>query len=938
MQTSFDYHDANSQAVNLLTQCCQAGHLSTSQPLYTNGEQSRLLINYIQAALRTFETKQANEPKSQFDARIRAQRVEQNNLKRNFIAQFAKDVVCDELEEPVIFTLIQNQLKVVEKQLKIKRIQQIFPYSNNDLQNLSIVKFQQLYVKTENVLQQIEAVQNVISTLCERAELPSSLISVAYEFNLSTKDNNLSSGIDPLDYLSFLLIAPNEGFGYSIYNMLVIADIVPNEPFEGSQSECYEDAMEFKLNYNQFSILQRDLGDLIKWYRDFENVLSGLFAADVARYVKTGCKPLIEAVRTELGRQKAGMKPLISESVQHRFSQHGHELFLLFGQCAIDLTMHPHPDDMRDLFIEAYKRCNLKDSKNEDKTFVRGPDGELTYRSLLNVTQIRAIYHEIMALSALSQAAHDMGLPSIFTYIEVMCASRIDEVYFASLQEMLIEAFLSITPDQNMRSISAKRQYLKHHMTRLFPAPDASQSESFSSMQQRYHVAIQNFLNQTMNIRLSPIMAQSNLIPTEQEKMALLSSSPQSTMPFVISTNVQLDYTVAVLKNSPNYPTLAKAYAEYYSELGAQAKVNGMTTYDPKLIYMYPTLDECLDTLLSEFKRRTNAGLLLPAKQAWLSIVMKIVYAEKMRIPEAALQRIAKRFGDIFKVDNGRDDLSMGCTTGFAGRFLVLESQLVPGEDNPFLQFIKQLLIDAMEQSFNDTIGSIQQGESSMAALIKPVIMEVLGLVPTNDRLYTDTLHNDLSKFMRDLATRYNPGKIYDQCYQYFCDEFKSCVREGDDDRMQSLLTLLGFLDTDHSQLQIDGKWNINRFEVFLPKKTLVLLTKLNIIFKEPFQPGSLIIEARSSSYSFIDCIAKKQQALETAQTQRRPASQTTNSNSQSRPAQNQTPATPAVTSGWLGWISGGLFSSSATTTTPTNNNINGYSNRSNGAGPGSSG
>lgn len=403
----------------------------------------------------------------------------------------------------------------------------------------------------------------------------------------------------------------------------------------------------------------------------------------------------------------------------------------------------------------------------------------------------------------------------------------------------------------------------------------------------------------------------------------------QNTLPFEIRTNDELDYTVSMLKNSPNYSTLSDAYRAYYQRLGARVKERRATAYDPAYIYMYSTLDECLDELSSQFKTRQTSDELTYAKQAWLNTVMKIVYAEKMCIPQAALQRVAERFGDIFKVDGGRDDLGRGCNTGLAGRCLLIESQLVSGEDNPFLQFVKQLLIDAVEQSFTDTIASIQYGESSMAARVRPVIMEKLGLAPNSDNLYRNNNQN-LSAFLSDLATRYNPGKIYDECYQHLCDEFKRCIHDEDNEGMETLLSSLGFVAENTEALQIDGKWNIKRFEVFLPNKIVKLLINSYIVRKEELIEGFLVIEADKTRYSFTDSIKEKQQR---AQREPRRNFNGLFSPPLTRSASTTTTTVPAPN----GWGGGGLFSSQPTRTTTTNN-INGYSSRSNGPNTGSTG
>lgn len=404
------------------------------------------------------------------------------------------------------------------------------------------------------------------------------------------------------------------------------------------------------------------------------------------------------------------------------------------------------------------------------------------------------------------------------------------------------------------------------------------------------------------------------------------------------------------LKSSPNYAILDQAYTAYFQSIGAQARVNNQQ-YDPTSIYMYASLDECIDKLAHEFIHRESTEELSYAKQAWLNMVMKIVYAQKMNIPQPALTRAAERFADIFKVDEGRDDLGRGCSIGLAGRVLLIDSQLVSGEDNVFMQFTKQFLIDQVEQSFNDTIGSSRASESSMAARAKPMIMEYTGLqINTTGR---DTSSRaDIPAFMNDLATRYNPGKLYETCYNYLCDSFKHCVRDSDDEGMAALLTSLGFHHENDAQLfQIDGKWNIKRFEAMLPDRIVRLLISKNLI-----QPGSgqLIIETNRTNYSFNDAIRQKEQrrmqqstahhantifAANTTQ-QRPPAAAP--QNTQSQPANvSSSQTTTQQTRTTSPWAAGGLNRPTQTVRQPqtvVNVNLNGDSDISTNTNSGSTG
>jgi hypothetical protein len=838
----------------ILRQCLN-GHAG-AKPLFTGEAQRIMLMDYVLASLRASEPKRADENPTQYAAKTRAINNEKVTIQKAFTQQFSSQVELDETTDPSIFLIIKNQLKQIEKQNKIQRICSVFSYSVDQCSALTDMQLQQIYLKALQVDESLEAAGKTIEYFCTRAGQPKNTIQIA---SLTAS----ASSTDPTQNMRVTLTAPNEAIGYSIYNLLVIADIFPNQPFAGNPSKQYAEPMTFTLTYDQFKVLQAYLGDLSVWYRDFENILSSLFDTDANTYVKTGCKPLREAVKTEMARERNRDTLLMNPDVRERFAEHPSDVFVLLGQAAIDLTYYPRREEMRALIQDIYAQCGLEDSKKEAKTFVKDESDGLTFISLLSVGHIRQIYDEIMALSSLTKSAKDIEF-SLFDYISLIGAGDAKGLYHNYLELILVDIIAEITPLQRGETVASKRRRIEVSVTNEFKAPSAA--ESLSAMQTRFQKTIQKILNERMDIKMRPATEQRDRIPTDQEKYALLSSNRLSSpLVFQITNDSMLDKVITMLKASRNYPTLSNAYTAYYQSLGAHPRLASQTQFNNELIYMYSTLDECIDKLSTEFKRRgigsghIAGDELTYALQAWLNTVMKIVYAQKMHIPQAALTRAAERFGDIFKIDHGRDDLGQGCNTGLSGRCLLIDSQLVAGEENVFMQFNRQLLIDEVEQSFNDTIGSSTAGESSMAARAKPVIMAYTGLQVNNTGRSSSAAGN-IDEFMRDLATRYNPGKIYEKCYEYLCEEFKKYIRLSDDENMEALLSSLGYHpENDATLFQIDGKWNIKRFEAVLPGKVIQLLQ--NKLITEPGM-GQLIIESSRMNYSFNEAIHRKQQRI----------------------------------------------------------------------------
>lgn len=834
---------------------------SGSLPLWGNELQQEILLQYIRESFEALQAKRPDENTQSFAARIRLHTSQKARLEHTFKLNSAgMQIAVDDAEVPLIFSLIKAQFKPLEKQNKITFIQTVIALSEAYLHELADLELQQLYLKVLQVLDTLEIVRKNIGYFCTRASIASDLIQIRCEITEFSESRNI------LQSLVFFIQAPNEAIGYSLHNILIIAEIIENRPYGGSSENRFDAPVVYSLTYAELKLFESYLGDLSVWYRDFENILSALFASDASAYVKTGKKPLREAVITEVVREREGLETFMETDVRTRFAEHPDEDFLLFAQTAIDLTLHPKRNEMRELIQSIYSKCQLEDSKKEAKTFVKDAMGQLSYLSLLSVGHIRAIYDEIMALSSLTKTAEEMGL-TVFDYIQLMAAGDAKDLYHQYLQLLLIDILSENTVNEINETKISKRRKIESTIGSTFTPP--APHEDFMSLSTRFHKTLENKLNTTMDIICNPAIPKPDLSPTAIEIHALVCSAPYTSANAKsnIENDMMLDYSFAKIKASPHYAILATGYERYFQSLKAFSRIPEPTEYSEDSIYLFPNLDSCLAELQAQFKHRIarTGGRYVGNQEihyaigAWQNIVMKVVYASKMQIPENALIRAATRFADTFKIDGGRDDLGKGCDIGLAGRCLNIDSQLISGEENLFTQFIRQKLIDDVEEAFNCTIGSSQQTESSMAARAKPYIVQILGLQHNTSGRDTSRTAN-IPQFMQELATRYNPGLIFKKSYEYICDDYKRCIRDGDDEGMFTLLRDLGYVpERDATIFQIDGKWNIKLFESLLPTKLVSFLISKNV-----FQPGvgCLRMVVDNSNYSFTAAIASKEAAI----------------------------------------------------------------------------
>lgn len=807
-----------------------------TKPYYATAAQRAMLERYLEIAVGGLAEIEAHQTKAQYDTLVRQANAQRNSIKQEFTTQFSTEVLCDELGEPVIFSCLQPPLKAKEDQTKINRITRVFNYPEDQLQTLKTnkIRLQQLFTKAQHAAQIIDTTADVLGYFCTRGGLPNDAVRVLTETHLPA----VSSGeTDPLTHLTVTIVGANEAIGYSIHNILVIAEVIPSAPYVGNPSQRFEAPSSFTLNYQQIKKLQEYLSDLSVWYRDFENILSSLFDEDAAPYVKTGCKPLREAVKTEIVRERTQASQFMTREVRERFNSHPTELFLLFGQAAIDLTAHPHREAMRELLQRFYDANTLKDSKNERKTFILDEHNNLTFTSLLSIGHIRKIYNEVMAFSTLTKSAKEIGF-SLFDYIELVGAGKPEDLYHNYLQLLMIDIAMTVVPSTASENQTQKRRRVEVMVRDAMPAP--RESTSLYQMYQNFQKNIETILTQNTDIRRLPITSRADLEPTQAEKIRLLepvaSQHPTHdlTREFKIGSSTTLTNVIEHLKACRAYQVASESYMQHFLSTGAQHILPGQR-YLPDTIYMHPSLDECIRSLEAEFNRRQSSAELILAKEAFLGIVLKMVYAHKMNIPDTAITRVGVRFADIFKIDDARADLNQGCNTGLAGRILTIESQLIAAEEVPFIQFNKQLLIDEAEISFNNTLGSSRYGESSMSARYKPFVNLALGLQPSGVTAQISSLTREqrsISACLQDLASRYTPGYIYQKCYEYMCDHFRQYIREDDNEAMENLLRSLGY--TEFSQFKIAEKWNIKRFEVYLPQRLIELLFSCQIL-----QPGT---------------------------------------------------------------------------------------------------
>lgn len=826
-------------------------------------EHKTMLLDYIDSALACIRPRRDDVDQITSDANFR------RNLSR-------KRTFESSLEEtyPEIISHIKRKCAELDKKNKYKKIADTFlNYNQEKLLSLNDSELQKEYLEAVRFEQMLTSLNKIFHYLCcERGGL-STTISVYY----SQSGKIYQDSKEALGSLVFTIQTPSEAIGYSIHNLLVISGLLPmGSVYAGNNGN----GPLFQFTYQDLVKLKTYMSDLLICYQDFAAVLSALFGENAEQYIKTGYKPVSEVVKTELVRQEKRETLLINPKVIQRLQAHPNqaERILLFAQPAVDLNSHPHRDEMRQLMEWIYKINGLTDSKLDAKTFIREESGAYQYVSLLSIEQVRLIFRDLMFLCYLTNISQEAGFSSLFDYVSLLGLLDARSLYHQYLFIRLLEINLQLEPPTHEELLTRRRR-LEVHLNTLFPAP--KDTDTLSMTYDRFKELVKKLLNQNTGIICRPVDHNAALEATDDERRALLPERrPHPTL--IPQDAADINSLCTKLKTCAVYDEAENAYAEYYRSMGAHSLASAGNYFDPTLIYMYPTLNECVDALAEEFKRRMarhdNSAELELAKQVFMNAVTKMCYQTKMHIPLSSVKNAARRFADILKVDGGLADLKAGCNTGFAGRCIAMESQLISLDEDGARAANKQLLVESVEQSFFDTVATLEHIESSQSASLKPELLHALGLearLVGPDRSFYAPRR---TAFMKDLVTRYNPGSVYEICYQTMLDNFKNFARDDNDASIYQLLASLGVnveSEADRNEInryfRIGNKWSVSKFQEQLPERLIQKLLSENILHKEADTRGLLRV-GLGEKYSFSEEIADKNRRMAEAASRRTPA------------------------------------------------------------------
>ena len=824
-----------SQARSILDEC-QRDNSSQGLSLFEGEPQISLLVKYIDASLNTLKPKNPQEQDLEFEQRIARTYAHQQQLAQEFKTKFLEKLPSDK-GEPLILLKIDQLLKAkeqAEKQTKIQNIRRIYPFTTEEqLSALPLISLEHLNYHLKDFIQKIESSTAVIERLCSRAGIDSKKISVQFRdkaqvsslssrvkqsfglfANLLKKPKSLDSYLNnPFQNLEIRLEAADEVAGYTVHHLLKDAGIIDKKAiFSGPVLRNVKDPIIFKLTPIQFDLLQKKLANLEQGYQEFDHVLSQLLASDAQAYLKIGSNPLSGQAHHQ------SLSSLIDNNIMRRLRTYGHQELLELTQVAIDLNAHPEKDQMRTLIQMIYEICDLKDANNQAKTFIKDASGRAGFISYLSVDQIRQISDEMISLSQFALYAKDSGFESIFALVRHRSAQQNIEIkdvklcYLSYLDKKFTEFCAQHSPAKP----------LQDPRTRTLMPP---QAQPLFKVNELNSELINHFLNKKLNIQCSAATSNANQAPSSPEKYALLGSSGFIRDP-KITNNHRLRATFTKLKQSPKYLMMSQAYDRYYQALGAKPKPALTRSCQPNGIEMLPSLDLCLDALLDAFLKRPHDDDLQFAKDVWLKIVMKIVYAEKMQISDGIIQRGAEFFAQMFKPSHEQDNLEGVSNAVFAHRCLRIEGQLIAGEDDPFKLFITQLLMDKVNQAFALTFDM----NSHDSLRLKPIITEYLGLEKNTLSGRSSINPRDLSRFMQELASLYTVEEVFIACYRHFCDEFKVFVSRNDTIGLKKLLMSLGYSEHDFKTLSVDGQWNIESFQDSFNQQLVHNLLNKNII------------------------------------------------------------------------------------------------------------
>lgn len=852
-------------------------------PFYSTDRQHETLLSYIYASLESIRVKTDHEDQKTFEANYRKFYAEKQALEEKLRVQLDRDVLgqnneAAEVYMPDIIPIIKSAISELEKKNKIMAIRNVFQgYTEDYLHGLNRIELASKYNQAMNVAHTYEATNNILHYL--------SVVKSNLQEPIKVERKSMTSGSyttteRALQSLEYSIAVSDEALGYSIHHLFTIAGLLPDR-------EVYMGGCEFCFSYENLVKLKEYLSDLFILYKDFTAILDAVLGKDADQYLRTGAKPLSEVIKTERARQEKKMPLFIHPDVTQRLNalpQNQNRMVFLFPLPAINLTEHPNRDEMKALLEWLYKINDLKDSKGGPKTFIQqdvsqqdsGPGYQ--YVSLLSLDHIRFLFKDIMYLSELTHVAIDMGFVSPIDpgFLQIVGVSDASSLFHRFLLSRLV--------GMGQRLLGTKKfGMLESEIRAVFPE-FFSKNKPFSAIYARFNTVLGDLLNKYVSVIREP-MHIDPIELTPEDCLVLLPKTRRATAAYPM-TEQDIDTLCQKLEACDAYPQAAIFYQNYVQALGIQSGGVGQD------IAMPLTLQDCMTQLTAEFKRRiaictrdsqsiTLQPSLNQALQTLMNIASKIVYHAKLQIPLSAIDKAMQRLADIFQVQlgpQGRRDLEQGCNTGFAGRLVTADTQLLAVQEDPIGAANQQLLIDAVEQTFTDTIARSSDRESSMAANKKPHFLYLLGLV---SRFQEEAYPNDIESFMQDLVTRYNPAAIYNACFETIRNNFQHAAREDNDDAIYELLSFLGYpVQTDKEREAVrkylcigekGEKWSISKFQEALYEKLLSKLIAIDLLQPSVRQEsGQLIVNDVSGTpqyrYPFYQNILNKRERIKQEQ------------------------------------------------------------------------
>jgi hypothetical protein len=805
------------------------------QKPYFLPNQREQLIRYINACVELAQTPPLD--------RSRQQKQQSRNAIRAELNLESTDVLLDADGTPEIFNRIASASQNKANEFKMDFITKTFNGSDPELFSAYLMSFseQQLnrkFTEATTIKSDFDSVAANLAyftkTKAKLTNTPGIVLSVAPTESLE------------LDLLKFRITVPNQALGYSIHNMLMVNNAYANKS-ELSTPMPYNGQLYFELSRAELLSLKHYLSQLAIWYRDFDMIFACILGENAEKYTRTGQKPLSEIIKTEESRSKANLPLFINPKVtQQMKTLPTNTDVLLIGQVALDLAQHPDRNSLRAFFESIYRKNNLRDNKNEPKTFVRDGSG---YLSLLSILNIETIFNDLMAHATLASIAREMGFSSAASadFLDCLGSNTPELAYYQYLLQKLCELPITSVSGRTIREM-AQRRFVE-------PVSDVQITE----VQNSFNTHAKAMLDNLCGIKINPSLTQSAAAPLSQVQLkALLPQNRQQSTDLVYPTTTQdMDYLFNQLKSCQAYGIAREAF-----ELMRQEKASEELVID--------SLDIYLDKLNMLFKQRiqntSGSGMyygqeaLVLAEKELMTFVSKIYYQAETGISQSSINLAFTKLYEIMYAtsDNSHVDAE-GCNRGLGGRIVALNTELTKEANNPILAADLNLRKEIADNIFMRLFGT--GTETAMAYIHKPALYQKIGLA-TAAPIESTVDHRDQA-FFNAFVTQYTPSAIYERCFTTLVDNFKTYAREEEDDKIYDLLHMLGFTGNPTGQMtesdkrkldkqfrlnatedNLGSKWNLSQFTLALPETLIKALLQAKIINVD--SPKKLIIQGDS--------------------------------------------------------------------------------------------